>query len=58
MSYLSMKKLRDAQSNLITGSDPEKPLEIFPNILNAQGMNQALKLPSGNDPDSITASLF
>lgn len=58
MSYLSMKKLRDAQSNLITGSDPEKPLEIFPNILNAQGMNQALKLPSGNDPEAGTASLF
>ena len=53
-----MKKLRDAQSNLITGSDPEKPLEIFPNILNAQGMNQSLKLPSGNDPEAGTASLF
>lgn len=58
VSSLSMKKLRDAQSNLITGVDPEKPLEIFPNILNAQGMNQGLKLPSGNDPDSISASLF
>ena len=56
--YISMKKLRDAQSNLITGSDPEKPLEIFPNILNAQGMNQALKLPSGNDPEAGSASLF
>lgn len=58
VSYLSMKKLRDTQSNVITGVDPEKPLEIFPNILNAQGLNQGLKLPSGNDPDSISASLF
>ena len=58
VSYLSMKKLRDSQSNLVTGADPEKPLEIFPNILNAQGMNQGLKLPSGNDPDASSASLF
>ena len=56
--HLDMKKLRDAQSNLITGVDPDRPLEIFPNILNAQGMNQGLKLPSGNDPDSCSASLF
>lgn len=58
VAYLSMKKLRDAQSNLITGADPDKPLEIFPNILNAQGLNQGLKLPSGNDPEATNASLF
>lgn len=56
--YISLKKMRDAQSNLITGSDPDKPLEIFPNILNAQGMNQGLKLPSGKDPEAYSASLF
>jgi hypothetical protein len=57
-AYVSLKKMRDAQSNLVTGADPEKPLEIFPNILNAQGMNQGLKLPSGNDPEASSASLF
>jgi hypothetical protein len=57
-AYVSLKKMRDAQSNLVTGVDPEKPLEIFPNILNAQGMNRGLKLPSGNDPNASSASLF
>jgi len=56
--YISLKKMRDAQSNLINGADPDKPLEIFPNILNAQGMNQGLKLPSGKDPEAYSASLF
>lgn len=57
-NYISLKKLRDAQSNLVTGSDPNKPMEIFPNILNAQGMNQVAKLPSGKDPSAYQASLF
>lgn len=56
--YISFKKMRDAQSNLINGTDPDKPLEIFPNILNAQGMNQGLKLPSGKDPEAYSTSLF
>lgn len=56
--YISLKKMRDAQSNLVNGADPDKPLEIFPNILNAQGMNQGLKLPSGKDPKAYSASLF
>ena len=56
--YISLKKLRDAQSNLVTGADPDKPMEIFPNILNAQGMNQVTKLPSGKDPSAYQASLF
>ena len=56
--YISLKKMRDAQSNLVNGADPDKPLEIFPNILNAQGMNQGLKLPSGKDPEAYSASLF
>ena len=42
-SYIIKKNLNDAQNNLITGSDPEKPVEVFEKILNAQG----LLVPSG-----------
>ena len=37
-SYITRKNLDDAQNNLITGSDPEKPVEVFDKILNAQGL--------------------
>lgn len=42
-SYITKTNLNDAQNNLITGSDPEKPVEVFEKILNAQG----LLVPSG-----------
>lgn len=57
-NYISLKKMRDAQSNVIAGVDPEKAVEALPNMLNAQGLNQSLNLPSGNDPSAYSASLF
>tara|TARA_B100001057_G_C22657471_1_gene874555 strand:- start:358 stop:981 length:624 start_codon:yes stop_codon:yes gene_type:complete len=53
-SYISNKHLNDAQNNNVNGNDPDKPIQVFPDILNAQGIN----LPSGFDSKSYTASEF
>lgn len=52
--YITNQNLVDAQNNLICGSDPNKPVEVFDKILNAQGLN----LPSGHDKASINSSKF
>lgn len=52
--YITNKHLLDAQNNLICGSDPNKPVEVFDKILNAQGLN----LPTGHDKASINSSKF
>lgn len=53
-SYISNKNLVDAQTNLIEGSDPDRPVEVFDKILNAQG----LSIPKGFDTQSSKSSKF
>lgn len=54
VSYITNKNLIDAQSNMICGSDPDAPVEVFPKILNAQGLNE----PSGFNAKASRASKF
>jgi len=52
--YITDGHLRDAQNNMICGSDPDKPVEVFHKIMNAQG----LLMPHGHDDKACTASKF
>jgi hypothetical protein len=52
--YITDGHLRDAQNNMVCGSDPDKPVEVFDKILNAQG----LSMPHGHEPSASTASKF
>lgn len=52
--YITDGHLRDAQNNMVCGSDPDKPVEVFHGIMNAQG----LLMPHGHDASAGTASRF
>lgn len=52
--YITDGHLRDAQNNMVSGSDPDKPVEVFDKIMNAQG----LLMPHGHDASAGTASKF
>lgn len=52
--YITDGHLRDAQNNMVCGSDPDKPVEVFHKIMNAQG----LLMPHGHDVSAGTASKF
>ncbi len=52
--YITDGNLRDAQDNMVCGSDPDKPVEVFHKIMNAQG----LLMPHGHDDTASTASKF
>lgn len=53
-SYITQRDLINAQSNLVCGSDPDAPVEVFPKILNAQGLTS----PSGYNPNASKSSRF
>jgi hypothetical protein len=53
-SYITNNDLINAQSNLVCGSDPDAPVEVFPKILNAQGLTN----PSGYNPNASKSSKF
>ena len=52
--YITDGHLRDAQNNMISGSDPDRPVEVFHKILNAQ----RLLMPHGHNENASTAAKF